>query len=56
MDAVDTELSQLNLSEQLRANSSFMKIIATLFHYGNQSMSAAQLVSAVRTLDLLQLR
>ncbi|KAI8877814.1 protein serine/threonine phosphatase 2C [Backusella circina FSU 941] len=56
MDSVDTELSQLNLSEQLRANSSFMKIIATLFHYGNQSMSAAQLVSAVRTLDLLQLR
>lgn len=53
---VDTELSQLNISDQLRANSSFMKIMATLFHYGNQAMNAAQLVVAVRTLNLLPLR
>ena len=56
MDSVDTELIQLNISEQLRANSSFMKIMATLFHYGNQSMNAAQLVIAVRALNLLPLR
>lgn len=53
---VDTELKQLNICDQLRANSSFMKIMATLFHYGNQSMNAAQLVTAVRALDLLALR
>ncbi|KAG2199821.1 hypothetical protein INT47_009434 [Mucor saturninus] len=56
MEPVDTELTQLNISEQLRANSSFMKIMATLFHYGNQSMNAAQLVIAVRALNLLPLR
>lgn len=53
---VDTELLQLNISDQLRANSSFMKVMATLFHFGNQAMNAAQLVVAVRTLDLLPLR
>jgi hypothetical protein len=53
---VDTELTHLNISDQLRANSSFMKIMATLFHYGNQAMNAAQLVIAVRTLNLLPLR
>jgi hypothetical protein len=53
---VDTELTQLKISEQLRANSSFMKIMATLFHYGNQAMNAAQLVVAVRALNLLPLR
>ncbi|GAA5815476.1 hypothetical protein MFLAVUS_008988 [Mucor flavus] len=56
METVDTELTQLNISEQLRANSSFMKIMATLFHYGNQAMNAAQLVIAVRALNLLPLR
>lgn len=56
MEAVDTELTHLNISEQLRANSSFMKIMATLFHYGNQAMNAAQLVIAVRALNLLPLR
>jgi hypothetical protein len=56
MAVVDTELTQLHISEQLRANSSFMKIMATLFHYGNQAMNAAQLVVAVRALNLLPLR
>ncbi|KAI8391690.1 uncharacterized protein BYT42DRAFT_509844 [Radiomyces spectabilis] len=56
MVSIDTELTQLNLCDQLRANSSFMKVIATIFHYGNQSMNAAQLVIAVRALDLLPLR
>ncbi|KAG0171041.1 hypothetical protein DFQ28_008981 [Apophysomyces sp. BC1034] len=56
MQSVDTELRQLNLSDQLRGNSSFMKVMATLFHYGNQPMNAAQLVVAVRALDLLPLR
>ncbi|KAG0768667.1 hypothetical protein G6F33_002520 [Rhizopus arrhizus] len=54
--AVDTRLTQLNIPEDLRANSSFMKVLATLFHYGNQSMNAVQLVVAVRTLNLLALR
>ncbi|KAI9472019.1 MAG: hypothetical protein EXX96DRAFT_344286 [Benjaminiella poitrasii] len=53
---VDTELAQLNIRDQLRANSSFMKVMATLFHYGNQAMNAAQLVIAVRALNLLPLR
>ncbi|KAI9497365.1 hypothetical protein BDB00DRAFT_621041 [Zychaea mexicana] len=53
---VDTELKHLNICDQLRANSSFMKVLATLFHYGNQSMNAAQLVIAVRALNLLPLR
>ncbi|KAI7906740.1 phosphatase 2C-like domain-containing protein [Cokeromyces recurvatus] len=53
---IDTELAQLNICDQLRANSSFMKVMATLFHYGNQAMNAAQLVIAVRTLNLLPLR
>ncbi|KAI9289090.1 phosphatase 2C-like domain-containing protein [Umbelopsis sp. AD052] len=53
---VDTELVQLELSPQLRANSSFMKIMATLFYYGNSAMNAAQLVVAVRALNLLPLR
>ncbi|KAI8072917.1 hypothetical protein BC940DRAFT_316370 [Gongronella butleri] len=56
MDSIDTELAQLALCDQLRANSSFMKVMATLFHYGNQPMNAAQLVIAVRTLQLLPLR
>ncbi|KAI9318600.1 hypothetical protein BX666DRAFT_2026039 [Dichotomocladium elegans] len=56
MEGVDTELKDLNICDQLRANSSFMKIMATLFHYGNQSMNAAQLVIAVRALNLLPLR
>ncbi|KAF7724868.1 hypothetical protein EC973_000581 [Apophysomyces ossiformis] len=56
MQSVDTELRQLNLSDQLRGNSSFMKVMATLFHYGNQPLNAAQLVVAVRALDLLPLR
>ncbi|KAI8994553.1 phosphatase 2C-like domain-containing protein [Pilobolus umbonatus] len=56
MENIDTELAQLNICEPLRANSSFMKVIAALFHYGNQSMNAAQLVIAVRTLNLLPLR
>ncbi|KAI8146143.1 hypothetical protein BJV82DRAFT_406980 [Fennellomyces sp. T-0311] len=56
MDGIDTELKDLNICDQLRANSSFMKIMATLFHYGNQSMNAAQLVIAVRALNLLPLR
>ncbi|KAI9266834.1 hypothetical protein BDA99DRAFT_558871 [Phascolomyces articulosus] len=56
MDTVDTELKDLNICDQLRANSSFMKVMATLFHYGNQSMNAAQLVIAVRALNLLPLR
>ncbi|KAF7721444.1 hypothetical protein EC973_004668 [Apophysomyces ossiformis] len=55
-DAIDIDLSQLQIHEQLRANASFMKIMATLFHYGNPSMNAAQLVAAVRTLNLLALR
>jgi hypothetical protein len=53
---IDTELVQLEISPQLRANSSFMKIMATLFYYGNVSMNAAQLVVAVRALNLLPLR
>ncbi|RCH83283.1 hypothetical protein CU098_004644, partial [Rhizopus stolonifer] len=53
---VDTELTHLNIADSLRANSSFMKIMATLFHYGNQAMNAAQLVIAVRALNLLPLR
>ncbi|ORX59561.1 hypothetical protein DM01DRAFT_1333025 [Hesseltinella vesiculosa] len=56
MESVDTELGQLNLCDQLRSNSSFMKLMATLFHYGNQPMGAAQLVIAVRALELLPLR
>lgn len=56
MTSVDTELKELNICDQLRGNSSFMKIMATLFHYGNQAMNAAQLVIAVRALDLLPLR
>ena len=56
MENVDTELKDLNICDQLRANSSFMKVMATLFHYGNQSMNAAQLVIAVRALNLLPLR
>ncbi|OBZ84389.1 hypothetical protein A0J61_07560 [Choanephora cucurbitarum] len=54
--SVDTDLAQLNLADSLRANSSFMKVMATLFHYGNQAMNAAQLVIAVRALNLLPLR
>ncbi|KAG1057292.1 hypothetical protein G6F43_000867 [Rhizopus delemar] len=54
--AVDTRLTQLNIPEDLRANSSFMKVLATLFHYGNQSMNAVQLVVAIRALNLLALR
>ncbi|KAG1052269.1 hypothetical protein G6F43_005578 [Rhizopus delemar] len=53
---VDTELAQLNIPEDLRANSSFMKVMSTLFHYGNQSMNATQLVIAIRALNLLPLR
>ncbi|CEG66491.1 hypothetical protein RMATCC62417_03062 [Rhizopus microsporus] len=53
---VDTELTQLNIPEDLRTNSSFMKVMATLFHYGNQSMNATQLVVAIRALNLLPLR
>ncbi|RCH94720.1 hypothetical protein CU097_013252 [Rhizopus azygosporus] len=53
---VDTELAQLNIPEDLRTNSSFMKVMATLFHYGNQSMNATQLVVAIRALNLLPLR
>lgn len=56
MSDVDTELTQLELAPQLRANSSFMKIMATLFYYGNAAMNAAQLVVAVRALNLLPLR
>ncbi|KAI9262082.1 phosphatase 2C-like domain-containing protein [Sporodiniella umbellata] len=54
--AVDTELSQLNIPDDLRGNSSFMKVMTTLFHYGNQSMNATQLVIAIRALNLLALR
>ncbi|ORZ18519.1 hypothetical protein BCR42DRAFT_411064 [Absidia repens] len=56
MGSVDIELSQLNICDQLRANSSFMKVMATLFYYGNQTMNAPQLVTAVRALELLPLR
>ncbi|KAI8338579.1 hypothetical protein BC941DRAFT_512705 [Chlamydoabsidia padenii] len=56
MTEIDTELTHFNLCDQLRANSSFMKVMATLFYYGNQTMSAAQLVTAVRALELLPLR
>ncbi|KAL0074050.1 phosphatase 2C-like domain-containing protein [Phycomyces blakesleeanus] len=55
-ETVDTELLQLNISEEMRGISAFMKVMATLFHYGNQPMNAAQLVGAVRALDLLPLR
>ncbi|KAI7873039.1 phosphatase 2C-like domain-containing protein [Spinellus fusiger] len=51
----DTELSQLRIPEPLRKNVSFMKIIAALFYHGNQPMSAAQLVVAVRNMRLLAL-
>ncbi|KAL0087847.1 hypothetical protein J3Q64DRAFT_1809114 [Phycomyces blakesleeanus] len=54
-ETVDTELLQLNISEEMRGISAFMKVMATLFHYGNQPMNAAQLVGAVRALDLLPL-
>lgn len=56
MDSIDTELTHLNLCDQLRSTSSFMKVMATLYYYGNQTMNAAQLVVAVRALDLLPLR
>ncbi|KAI9023766.1 hypothetical protein CLU79DRAFT_827323 [Phycomyces nitens] len=55
-ETVDTELLQLNITEEMRGISAFMKVMATLFHYGNQPMNAAQLVGAVRALDLLPLR
>ncbi|KAG1470631.1 hypothetical protein G6F56_002566 [Rhizopus delemar] len=53
---VDTELLQLNIPVDLRGNSSFMKVMTTLFHYGNQPMNATQLVIAIRALNLLALR
>ncbi|KAL0093506.1 phosphatase 2C-like domain-containing protein [Phycomyces blakesleeanus] len=53
---IDTELSQLQISDTLRKNASFMKIIAALFYHGNQPMSAAQLVMAVRSMKLLALK
>jgi hypothetical protein len=56
MKEIDIALTQFDLCDQLRANSSFMKVMATLFYYGNQTMSAAQLVIAVRALELLPLR
>ncbi|KAG0163574.1 hypothetical protein DFQ30_011344 [Apophysomyces sp. BC1015] len=56
METIDIELPQLKIHEQLRANTSFMKVMAALFHYGNASMNAGQLVAAVRALNLLVLR
>ncbi|KAI9025233.1 phosphatase 2C-like domain-containing protein [Phycomyces nitens] len=53
---IDTELSQLQISDTLRKNASFMKIMAALFYHGNQPMSAAQLVVAVRNMNLLALK
>ncbi|KAG1444176.1 hypothetical protein G6F56_010405 [Rhizopus delemar] len=56
MSKVDTELSQLNIPAVLRANAAFMKILIVLFHYGNQSMDANQLVLGIETLKLLQIK
>lgn len=55
-ESIDLELKDLNIDAMLRANKSFMRLAATIFHYGNQSLSAAQLVNCVRSLGLLPLR
>lgn len=55
-ESIDLELKDLNIHDILRANKSFMRVAATIFHYGNQSLSAAQIVNCVRSLELLPLR
>ncbi|GAN10712.1 hypothetical protein MAM1_0389d10257 [Mucor ambiguus] len=55
-ESIDLELKDLNIDAMLRANKSFMRLVATIFHYGNQSLSATQLVNCVRSLELLPLR
>ncbi|KAI8643083.1 phosphatase 2C-like domain-containing protein [Parasitella parasitica] len=55
-EPLDTELKGLNICDQLRANSSFMKVAATIFYYGNQALTAGEIVNCVRALELLPLR
>ncbi|RUS15001.1 hypothetical protein BC937DRAFT_93041, partial [Endogone sp. FLAS-F59071] len=56
MPELDLDLPQLNLLPELRANSSFMKIIAALFYHANRQMTAHDLVDVIKELDLLPLR
>ncbi|OZJ01625.1 hypothetical protein BZG36_05601, partial [Bifiguratus adelaidae] len=53
---VDVELAQFNLLPQQRSNTAFMKVLATLFYYGNSKATAHELVHWIRVLDLLPLR
>lgn len=55
-DSIDLELKDLNIDATLRANKSFMRLAAAMFHYGNPSLCAGQLVNCVRSLALLPLR
>ncbi|CEP17450.1 hypothetical protein [Parasitella parasitica] len=55
-EPLDIELKGLNIGEQLRANKSFMKVAATIFYYGNQALTAGEIVNCVRSLELLPLR
>lgn len=53
---IDIELKDLNINDHLRANTTFMKVAAIIFHYGNQPLTAGQIVNCVRSFELLPLR
>lgn len=55
-ETIDIELKDLNIDDHLRANTTFMKVAATIFHYGNQPLTAGQIVNCVRSFELLPLR
>lgn len=55
-ETIDIELKDLNINDRLRANTTFMKVAATIFYYGNQPLTAGQIVNCVRSFGLLPLR